>query len=176
MAAATGVPVDRQTALTFKGVDTRKMKDPECSLSEAGVKPGTRMLLVGSTAAVQTAFEKEERRQQRRLQSRKQARQASRQRLQALPAVSVGPYCFQSLRPLPGFSSPQPTTAEAHQYLHQISTDHAILAIMAKRRWTVGVLSEFAPSLGWRYWQKQDGKERTYKLTNREKGKKGQRK
>ncbi len=66
----------------------------------------------------------------------------------ALPAAPASPYRFHKVAPLPNYAAPHRSTADAHAYLTALASDPALLAIMHRRQWAVGVLSEFAPSAG----------------------------
>jgi len=150
IAAATGVPLALQTALVAKGLPPRALRDDlAATLGAIGLADGAKLLLVGSTPAAQQALLEVEDKAHRRLAAQDKARVQMQRHVAGLPAAPASPFRFHRIAPLPHYAAPHRTTAEAHAYLAALAADPFLLAIMARRRWTVAVLSEFAPSLGW---------------------------
>ncbi|CEG39608.1 Protein involved in sister chromatid separation and/or segregation [Plasmopara halstedii] len=60
--------------------------------------------------------------------------------IQARDAVSTS-YRFHAIEPLENFADKE----KAHEILEKLATDRGILAVMAKHKWSVGVLAEMPP-------------------------------
>jgi hypothetical protein len=72
------------------GSDLKRM-DPTLTVAEAGLLEGSRIMLVGTTAAAQEAFLAEDAKELRRLAARERAAQESKRRIAQLPPEPTGP-------------------------------------------------------------------------------------
>ncbi|KAI8470561.1 MAG: WLM domain-containing protein [Monoraphidium minutum] len=147
--AAGGAPPEGErwapetVKITVRGAVLRPHKDPDRPLADAGITPGSRLLLLASGAAevarVRAArelaglapFEAED------------ARAAARRRRGGGGGAS-GPHHFGAFRVLegPGLTPPP---AAARALLARLACDPAIAAVMAARGWRVPLLSEMPP-------------------------------
>lgn len=154
VAAALGVG-DGNMKLLHKGKHLNKAaSDPGALLADLGVAAGAKLMVMLTKAAEKAAVESAQPARMRGFDD-----DDRRQRGDGLPAgasssrgqgsrgrSSQPAYRFHGIRTL----SPLPPGVgvgehAAEELLRQLSTDRAILAIMAKHRWNVGMLSEMAP-------------------------------
>lgn len=129
-----------------KGVDRGALADVNTKISTLGFDSHSKpVMVVGNSLETLSAVKKAEATALRRQEARAKTKMQNKRKRPTVPRQS--PYCFQKLEPLPNFEGHHPSTSEARELLHRLSTDPGILAIMELHQWTVGCLKEFAPSL-----------------------------
>ncbi|PIL24649.1 hypothetical protein GSI_12533 [Ganoderma sinense ZZ0214-1] len=137
----TSVPPENQKLL-YKG---KKTVGSAASISEAGLKDGMKVQLIGATAEELgglKATESEHQRKERILRERAQkAPVKARATGPSSLAASDAAYTFQRIEPLPHL--PNPDAARA--LLTKLANDPAVRHVMARHRFAVGVLTELAP-------------------------------
>lgn len=157
LAVRFGVPVAEQTNLILRGRNLTKVGQGTV-LKDVGIDAGTkgRLVLVGMTAGEREQLLEDEAAAVRRDAARERAGKAA---LRATDAAGGGPRVvraseadkgrFLSLEPLPQAQLPPgaPGPVEALALLERLQSDRGIQALMRKYGWTVGKLTEFAPSL-----------------------------
>jgi len=131
----------RALALGDAAAATRSLADAGLAQTQASSK---RLLLLGALASelqagppVDAAL---------RIAPPEHAAAVAARRRSRAPAALVlppGPYTFASFRALQGALTPSP--AHALRLLHRLACDAGIVAVMAQRRWRVGLLSEMPP-------------------------------
>lgn len=139
------LPGGKSVSLAAHGDDT---------LAAVGVRPHARVKMLASTPAAITSLHAAEERHPAawRLPSFDHELQRELQRRGALTSGSSGgalrlpsgPYTFQQFEAWqrPGLSPPP---SEALKLLHRLAADPGIAGVMAKHKWSVGLLSEMPP-------------------------------
>ncbi|EIN05891.1 WLM-domain-containing protein [Punctularia strigosozonata HHB-11173 SS5] len=138
----TSVPPPQQKLL-YKGKKASSASPSEVTLSAAGIKDGTRIQMLGSTAdeiGGLHAVENEQRRKDKIMRERA-LKAPAKVRSTGSASSSSLQYRFHRLEPLQHLPKP----AEALSLLTRLSTDPAIQHIMQKHHFSVGLLTELAP-------------------------------
>ncbi|KAL1739800.1 WLM domain-containing protein [Schizophyllum fasciatum] len=138
--ALTSVPPANQKLL---GKGLKKGVTPDTTLSDAGVKDGAKLQMLGSTAEElggMHAAEDEKARRERIMRERELKRPVS-VRNTALPSAATLSYRFHRIAPLPHL--PRPDAARA--LLQRLADDPAIQHVMQRHAFAVGLLTELAP-------------------------------
>jgi len=129
--------------LLYKGKKPSSGAQDETTLSQAGIKHGIKIQMIGSTTeqlrSLQTA-ESEQKKRDRILRERGLKPPTKLRSTGSSNAASLK-YRFHQLTPL----SHLPNPASAHALLTKLSEDPAIKHIMQKHEFSVGVLTELAP-------------------------------
>eukprot|EP00039_Didymoeca_costata_P006099 m.87498 g.87498 ORF g.87498 m.87498 type:complete len:309 (+) comp13110_c0_seq4:123-1049(+) len=141
----TGLPPENQRTIAFKGSNQAKLKNPDATLVDIGLKSGSSVKVFGSGGEESSAFLKAEQDALRRKELEERAKLTISKSLVERPVYVKHTFAeFQVLEKLPP-GAPGPD--EAMELLKKLAKDDGILAIMAKHEWKVGLLSEFAPSM-----------------------------
>ncbi|KAH9913557.1 WLM-domain-containing protein [Epithele typhae] len=132
--------------LIYKGSKKPASSTPhDISLLQAGLADGTRVQLVGPTAGELDGFEAAENEHQRRERILRERARRGTVKVRATgpsPAeASAAQYTFHQIQPLPHL--PDPPAARA--LLARLAADPAIVHVMRKHRFSVGLLTELAP-------------------------------
>lgn len=143
----TGVEPEQQTALIFKGKTVTASADPAATITDLGINRRSKVVVMGTKRVDVEAMWKGEAADSRRHEARKRAREQRPLYGKNQNAGPSTPYVFQSRRVLENMPAGAPSPAEARAYLQRICDDNGVRAIMEKHKWTVGLLSEFAPSM-----------------------------
>eukprot|EP00038_Savillea_parva_P009145 m.181536 g.181536 ORF g.181536 m.181536 type:complete len:625 (+) comp15299_c0_seq1:153-2027(+) len=154
LADAFDVPVDGQTRLIFRGKNL-VAADPDTTLASLGLNAGFkgRLTLVGVPPSEVQQFHEEEDAIRRREAARSAAATVGQHRTGAgagprvVTAADAAAGQFLKLVPLDNVPPGAPSPSEALALLDKLRSDPGIVALMRKYKWTVGTLSEFAPSL-----------------------------
>ncbi|KXN90690.1 hypothetical protein AN958_03975 [Leucoagaricus sp. SymC.cos] len=134
----TSVPPSMQKLL-YKG---KKAGNDDTTLAQAGFKDGMKVQMLGSTVAEVGGIKAAE--DERAKRERIMRERALKPQLRSTGPSSSAPsskYRFQRIAPLTHL--PNPSSAEA--ILDKLANDPAILHVMAKHQFTVGLLTELAP-------------------------------
>ncbi|TBU34162.1 WLM-domain-containing protein [Dichomitus squalens] len=135
----TSVPQENQKLL-YKG---KKTLGPDATISDAGLKDGMKVQLIGPTAEELgglKAAESEHQRKERILRERAQ-RAPVKVRSTAPSSSTDSQYTFHRIEPLPHLPNPE----SARNLLTKLANDPAIRHVMRKHQFSVGVLTELAP-------------------------------
>ncbi|KAF9072086.1 WLM domain-containing protein [Rhodocollybia butyracea] len=128
--------------LLYKGKSS-KPQDDQISLTQAGLKDGMKIQLIGTTLqeldGIKTVESEVQKRE--RIMRERAAKAPSKLRSTGLSQSSDLNYRFHKLIPLPHL--PEPSSALS--LLQRLSDDPAIRHIMNKHKFSVGVLTELAP-------------------------------
>jgi hypothetical protein len=142
----TGVPPQFQKLIYGKGKKHAGEQSQE-TLGAAGLKDGAKIMVMGSSQAAVSSLQKEESETQRRnaIMAQRSARGPtkvwSRSTETAASAAAKATYKFHRVAPL----SHLPNPAEAEALLMRLAEDPAILHVMQKHEFAVGLLTELAP-------------------------------
>jgi len=143
-----GIPTDASLKLMHRG------KKVECSgdisLASSGIAPGAKLLAMHSSAASLSAVATAQPERMRGFEEDDERTQTGGLGGRAGVAArktgsSRSEYCFGGTDALQVPAGIKHGRDAALQLLHKLSTDPAILAIMAEHRWTVGTLKEMPP-------------------------------
>ncbi|KAF8315397.1 WLM-domain-containing protein [Clavulina sp. PMI_390] len=127
--------------LVWKG--KRSANTPASTLIEAGLKPGMKIMLLGSTRPEWDGFKQEESEASRKqhILAQRAASGPSKVRSTSKPSSSTAQYRFQQIEPLPHLPRPE----EARKILSKLANDPAIQHVMAEHKFVVKLLTELAP-------------------------------
>ncbi|KAH7106130.1 WLM-domain-containing protein [Auriculariales sp. MPI-PUGE-AT-0066] len=143
----TGVPVQYQKLIYGKGKKKSAGDDEAVTLESAGLKEGSKIMVIGAGESEVAALQKEESNAQKK--STIMAQRAARGPTKVWSRTTDSPstvaakanYKFHRIAPLPHL--PNPTAAEA--LLKRLADDPAIRHIMQMHEFAVGLLTELAP-------------------------------
>ncbi|ESK87578.1 zinc metalloproteinase [Moniliophthora roreri MCA 2997] len=138
----TSIPPSLQKLL-YKGSKAKHSNGDDTTLSEAGIKDGTKIQLIGTTPKQLDGLKAEESEQQRkeRIMRERAARAPTKLRSTGRANTSALSYRFHEIVPLPHLPNPE----AARTMLNRLSDDPAIQHIMQKHQFSVGILTELAP-------------------------------
>lgn len=151
LAAATGAAAaSLRLLLPGRAVALGDAAAASRSLRDAGVPltSGKRILLLGALASDLVEKPADDTAQRIAPPEHAAAVAARRRGRSAALVLPPGPYTFASFRalpPPPGAAELTPPSAAALRLLHRLACDPGIAAVMAQRRWRVGLLSEMPP-------------------------------
>ncbi|TCD62457.1 hypothetical protein EIP91_006884 [Steccherinum ochraceum] len=136
----TDVPIPNQKLL-YKGKKTSNNAE-EDTIEDAGLKDGVKVMLVGGTSEEVGGMrrEEEEAKRRQRIDRERRAKPQTKVRSTGTPSLS-NQYKFHAVRPHPLL----PSSPEATAVLNRLANDPAIRHVMQVHKFTVGVLTEFAP-------------------------------
>ncbi|KAK1231892.1 hypothetical protein PQX77_004983 [Marasmius sp. AFHP31] len=137
----TSIPPPLQKLL-YKGSKSAK-PDESITLTEAGIKDGTKIQLIGTTAKQLDKLKETESEQQRRdrIMRERAAKGPTKVRSTGTSSSTNLQYRFHKIEPLAHLPNP----ASAKALLVRFSEDAAIRHVMQKHKFAVGTLTELAP-------------------------------
>lgn len=137
----TGVPVSNQK-LIYKGKKASRLTSDNVhdTIEDVGLKDGVKVMLVGGTKEEVGGVQKEEQQAKQRAAIERERRGKPQAKLRSTGMASYQ-YKFHSIQSHPLL----PSSPEATTVLNRLADDPAIRHIMQMHRFTVGVLTEFAP-------------------------------
>eukprot|EP00040_Diaphanoeca_grandis_P029440 m.172451 g.172451 ORF g.172451 m.172451 type:complete len:694 (+) comp31685_c8_seq3:611-2692(+) len=165
----TEVSPQNQSTLMFKGsnqdlirenktqisqkvhANTQPPTSTPVTLSMIGIRPNSKVVIVGTTDSDNATIRSEE---QKAIRWHAAREKATKQRKLYSESSKVrvsppSPYGFNNLRVLTADKLPRdaPPPSEALRLLERVRADRSVQAIVDKYQWTVGELTEFAPGL-----------------------------
>jgi hypothetical protein len=135
--ALTGVSVENQKLIPKvdnKGLDS--------TLADSGIKETTKIMVIGTPTSKIEAFKKSEEKQLQFLENRKVFMETMKvSPTKNVDASTANEYTFHAMEVLESFED----SAKARTILMRVKKDPAIIHIMKRNQWSIGLLSELHP-------------------------------